>query len=46
MDKEWYNQTIEYLSPIKGNQLLIHDKTNKPQTTYPEQIQTERVYPG
>lgn len=46
MDKEWYNQTTEYLSAIKGNQLLTHYKMNKPQTIYPEQIQTERVYTG
>ena len=44
MDKEWYNQTTEYLSAIQRNQLLIHNKMNKPQTIYPEQIQTERVY--
>ena len=43
-DKEWYNQTTEYLSAIQRNQLLIHNKMNKAQTIYPEQIQTERVY--
>lgn len=42
MDKEWYNQAIEYLPAIKRNQLLIHNKMNKPQTIYPEQIQTEK----